>query len=216
MRIALFGALAVMGQSACGTLPEVAGAIPPAETTQAIADRSVTVPRNYAEALASWRGAEDIRAWIASRFQYDPGRAMQLSESGRSPNASPVIHAPAAFFIEPRGICVDLSRFAVETLRAIDPDAKAAYLMIEFEPQAIAGETLRRHWIATFVSDGKHSYFADSQRPGHLAGPYDSTEQFIAEYAAFRNRRIVAFREVDDYKRRSRTTAVRRASAVRP
>ena len=36
------------------------------------------------------------------------------------------------FFAAPSGICEDLSRFAVETLRQIDPDAKARYVMIEF------------------------------------------------------------------------------------
>jgi hypothetical protein len=81
------------------------------------------------------------------------------------------IYQPHKFFAAPSGVCVDLSRFAVETLRHIDPDARASYLMIEFAPVTIGGNTLRRHWLASFTRDGKYYFFADSKRPGHIAGP---------------------------------------------
>ena len=43
----------------------------------------------------------------------------------------------------------------------------------------------------------------------HIAGPYASTQDFVAEYSAYRNRPIVAFRELESYQRKQRTMAVR-------
>jgi hypothetical protein len=121
-----------------------------------------------------WRSAEDVNDWIGARFDYDMQRALRLSETQRN-NAGPLpIPAPETFFGAPRGVCVDLSRFAVETLRTVDPASKPAYVMIEFAPVSVAGNTLRRHWLATFERDGRHYFFADSKRPGHMAGPYGS------------------------------------------
>jgi len=91
-------------------------------------------PTSYADALRSWRRAEDLNAWLGARFEYDGARALQLSETQRQRAGALPIHEPAAFFESPRGVCVDAARFAVETLRAIDPEAHAAYLMIEFDP----------------------------------------------------------------------------------
>ena len=162
---------------------------------------------SYDEALRTWRSAEDVNAWIGARFAYDLPRAMLLSESQRGKSGSPPIHAPAAFFAAPSGICVDLSRFAVETLRQIDPGLAPSYLMIEFAPVTVAGNTLRKHWVASFVRDGKHYFFADSKRPGHIAGPYADAREFIAEYAAYRNRTVVSFSELPTYQRRQRALA---------
>ena len=146
-------------------------------------------------------------------------RAMQLSETQRQANGRMPILAPEAFFAAPRGVCVDLSRFAVETLRAIAPEARAAYVMIEFDPVSISGNTLRRHWVASFERDGKRYFFADSKRPGHMAGPYGSTQEFIDEYARYRGRRIVSFREAESFERKARTpgreAVPRRASLTR-
>ena len=83
--------------------------------------------------------------------------------------------------------------------------------MIEFSPLAIAGNTLRLHWVASFRRDGHWYFFADSKRPGHVAGPYVSVQQYIDEYAAYRGRRIVAFRELPTWQRRERTLAERTA-----
>lgn len=169
----------------------------------------VAAPPTYGEALRRWRSAADVNAWIGARFEYDRARAMALSETQRARGAGPAIHAPADFYARPSGICVDLSRFAVETLRAIDPEAKPAYVMIEFNPAAIAGNTLRRHWVATYEHRGQRYFFADSKRPGHVAGPYASTADYIRDYAAYRGREIVAFRERDGYQRRGRAPATR-------
>lgn len=164
---------------------------------------------DYAAALRLWNGADDVNAWIAARFQYDMARALQLSETQRTRNGRMPITAPAAFHAAPRGVCVDLSRFAVETLRAIDPAARPRYLTIEFDPVTIAGNTLRRHWLVVFERDGGLYFFADSKRPGYMAGPYARTEDFIADYARYRGRTIVSFREAETYERRMRTMAVK-------
>ena len=88
--------------------------------------------------------------------------------------------------------------------------------MIEFAPVTIAGNTLRRHWLATFERDGQHYFFADSKRPGHLAGPYASIAKFIDDYAAYRGRDVIAFRVVDTYERRTRAMAVKKRVTAQP
>jgi len=167
---------------------------------------------SYAEALARWRGTNDVNGWIGARFHYDRARALRLSETQRQAKGRLPIIEPAAFFAAPSGVCVDLARFAVETLRAVEPAARPRYLMIEFDPQVIEGNVLRRHWLVSFErADGRY-FFADSKRPGHVAGPYADTQAFIADYARYRGRPIVSFREVESYERQRRTmaTATRR------
>lgn len=165
---------------------------------------------SYAEALARWRNADDVNAWIGAHFEYDMSRAMQLSETQRSRSGRLPIHAPERFFAAPAGVCVDLSRFAVETLREIDAKANPRYVMIEFDPVSIAGNTLRRHWVAAFQRDGAIYVFADSKRPGHIAGPYTSMAEYVAEYARYRGRAIVSFTETPSYERKQRSMAVRK------
>jgi hypothetical protein len=82
--------------------------------------------------------------------------------------------------------------------------------MIEFAPLTVAGNVLRRHWLAGFERDGRRWYFADSKRPGHLAGPYASAAAFVDEYARYRGREIVAFAERDSYERTMRAKAAKR------
>ena len=170
---------------------------------------------SYAQALRDWRTPEDVNAWIAAKFQYDPQRAMRLSESQRLRSGTLPIHEPQDFYAAPSGICVDVSRFAVETLRRIAPGTRPAYLMIEFAPVTVGGNTLRRHWLATFRRDGRHYFFADSKRPGHVAGPYANVEEFVADYAAYRGRTIVAFHERDSFQRQLRVRAGRQAREAR-
>ena len=103
--------------------------------------------------------------------------------------------------------------YVVATFRihpgALEPFVEAAYLLIEFAPVTVGGNTLRRHWLATFQRDSRHYFLADSKRPGHLAGPYASVEDFIADYAAYRGRTIVAFSERDSFQRQQRARATR-------
>jgi len=175
---------------------------------------AVAAPERYADAARHWRGAEDINAWIGAHFEYDRARALELSEGARAgrPQAAAIVD-PEAFFAAPRGVCVDLSHFAVSTLRQIEPASQAAHLMIEFEPVLVQGRWLRRHWMASFRRDGAYWFFADSKRPGHLAGPYDTLEQFLAEYARYRARPILSHRLLPTYERQLRTKAARTAPA---
>jgi len=162
---------------------------------------------SYAEALRTWRRAEDLNAWLDERFEYDSARALRLSETQRARSGGLPIHEPQAFFVSPRGICVDVARFAVESLRMIDPQAKAGYLMIQFDPATLSGQTLRRHWVATFQRDGQLYVFGDSKRPGHLAGPYADAAAFVVDYARYRGREVVAFRQLPSYQRQRRQLA---------
>jgi len=170
----------------------------------------------YPQALAIWHTPEDVSAWMGARFDYNLERAMLLSETQRSNGARLSVHEPGAFFAAPSGVCVDLARFGVETLRSLDSSLNARYLMIDFAPISIGGNTLRLHWVASFTRDGGLYFFADSKRPGHIAGPYPSTQAFIDQYAAYRGRQVVAFLELDSWQRRQRTFAVRQEREERP
>lgn len=169
-------------------------------------------PASYAEALARWKTVDDIARHAGAAFVYDRARALSLAESSTAAGATrrPAIHAPESFYAKPQGVCLDLARFGVETLDRIDPSAHARYLMLEFEPVVVEGAVLRRHWIASFQRDGAWWFFADSRRPGHVTGPYSTIEAFVAEYAAYRGRPIVAYRERDSLLRETRRVAQRK------
>jgi hypothetical protein len=172
---------------------------------------------SYAQALQRWRTPDDVNNWIGARFHYDASRTMLLSETERGKSGRPPVHQAQEFFLAPSGICVDLSRFTVETLRAIDPGLDAKYLMIEFSPVTVGGNVLRMHWLASFTRDGKHYFLGDSKRPGHIAGPYSSTQEFVAEYSRYRSRSVVSFREPESYQGTQRTMASKeRRDELRP
>jgi hypothetical protein len=171
---------------------------------------------SYEHALHIWKNPEDISAWIAANFSYDVARAMRLSETQRTKNEGLSIYTPSEFFDTKTGVCVDLSRFGVETLRCIDPRSDPKYLMIEFDPIHISGNTLRLHWLVSFKRDGKAYFFADSKRPAHIAGPYNNTQEFIAEYEQYRGRKIVAFRELESYQKQRRTQALKQKASEKP
>jgi transglutaminase superfamily protein len=181
------------------------------EQRAAVSGGGAPAVASYAEALRTWRSAEDLNAWLDERFEYDTARALRLSETQRARSGSLPIHEPRAFFASPRGVCVDVARFAVESLRVIDPQAKAGYLMIEFNPATLSGQTLRRHWVATFERDGQLYVFGDSKRPGHLAGPYADAAAFTADYARYRGREVVAFRLLPTFERQRRQLANKQA-----
>jgi hypothetical protein len=187
-----------------------------APESRSLPTRPLVQADTYDEALTRWRSADDVNAWIGARFQYDMRRALQLSETQRERGGRLPIHAPDAFFAQPHGVCVDLSRFAVDTLRRIDPASKPVYLMIEFDPVAIQGQVLRRHWVARFERDGQLYFFADSKRPGHIAGPYADTAAYIRDYAAYRGRTIVAFREMESTDKQRRTLALKQPRDPKP
>jgi hypothetical protein len=58
-------------------------------------------------------------------------RAITPSETQRSKQAPLAIYTPSELFDGSSGVCVDLARFAVETLKQIDPDSDPKYLMVE-------------------------------------------------------------------------------------
>lgn len=197
----------------CGGLHELAD--PGSDAPEAIGLRTSAFKdaNSYSEALRLWQSPEDVNAWIGARFTYDMARAMRLSETQRGRAYSIAIYPPEELFGAASGVCVDLSRFAVETLRQIDPNATPRYVMIEFAPVEVAGNTLRFHWIASFMRDGDHYFFADSKRPGHIAGPYASVEDFIGDYALYRGRQIVSYRELESYQRKQRALASKQTPA---
>jgi Transglutaminase-like domain len=166
---------------------------------------------SYSGALDLWKTAEDINKWIAGSFIYDKARAINLSSNQRTKNRGIPVYDPSVFFESKTGVCVDLARFGVETLRIIDPNSDPKYLMIEFDPIQINGNTFRLHWLVSFKRGGMKYFFCDSKRPGYIAGPYKSTQEFISEYEKYRGRRIAAYRELESYQkqRKSQSTKVR-------
>jgi hypothetical protein len=141
---------------------------------------------------------------------------MRLSETQRAQDKDFPIYTPSQFFTTKGGVCVDLSRFGVETLKSIDPMSDPKYLMIEFAPMHVAGNTLRLHWLASFKREGRIYFFADSKRPGHIAGPYKDAAEFIRDYEQYRGRKILVFREVESYKKQQRTRARKLQAAEKP
>lgn len=167
---------------------------------------------DYDRAVATWTSPEEVNAWIAANFSYDAARAIQLSATQRANNPAVPISQPSAFFETGSGVCVDLARFGVETLRRVAPASHPRYLMLELEPVQIRGNTLRLHWLVSFQRDGKLFFFADSKRPGLIAGPYDDVQAFVADYAAD-GRRVMAFREAETYEKPRRAQAATRRPA---
>jgi hypothetical protein len=159
---------------------------------------------SYEQLLHIWKTPEDINTWIAGNFSYDMDRAIQLSETQRSKNEQLAIYHPSELFIKKTGVCVDLSRFGVETLKHINSKFEPRYLMIKFDPIQISGNTLRLHWMVSYVQNGKRYFFADSKRPGHIAGPYNDTQEFIESYSEYRDRKIESFKELETYKKKRR------------
>lgn len=213
--------LAALALASCAAAPL---AVDPTSDAPEFGPTSAAIgelPSTYAEALRLWQRPEDVNAWIGARFEYDVDRAARLSENQRAAAQRVQIHSPEAFFAKPSGVCVDLARFAVEVLRTVAPASKPSYLMIEFDPVVISGNTLRVHWISMFERDGELYFFADSKRPGHISGPYATVQQFIDRYSQDRKRRIVSYRSADSYERKPRQQAPKatreeRASPLAP
>ncbi len=199
----------VIALAACRSLPGTADPSSDVPEGRYSTATLISGASSYAEALQVWRDVDDLNAWIGARFEYDSSRAILLSETQRAKSSRLPIHTPEDFFGAPRGVCVDLTRFAVGTLRVIDPQSGPAFLMIEFAPVSIAGNSLRLHWLAMYRRNEGYYFFADSKRPGHIAGPYATVGQFIQEYAQYRGREVVSFREMESYERKMRTLATK-------
>jgi hypothetical protein len=155
---------------------------------------------SYHEAIHNWKSVNDVNDWIARHFNYDMDRAMQLANSNIKKKAT--IYDPTEVFNHKKGICVDLSRFAFETIQAINPTIDIKYLMIEFEPLKIGDSTFRKHWMVVYKENGRLYTMADTKRPGFISGPYNEISEFIIEYQKFRKRQIISYKLTDTYKKR--------------
>jgi len=163
---------------------------------------------SYTQALDIWKTADDINAWVGNHFKYDRARAFLLSSGKKNKKNRSFIYRPAEFFTSKAGVCIDLARFGVETLKKIDMDSDPKYLMIEFDPVQINGNTFRLHWLVSFKKAGKNYFFCDSKRPGFIAGPYKSTQDFIIEYEQYRARKIITHKELESYKKTKKRKSV--------
>lgn len=154
----------------------------------------------YSDALKNWKSVKELNEWIGKNFHYDMSRAIALG-SKRMEGPKTSIFTPEEMYAEKSGICVDLSRFAFETLKKISPETEAHYLMIDFEPIEIQGSIIRKHWVIAYKNEGKFYVTADSKRPGLITGPYESIEDFVEVYEKFRKRKIESFSLLQSYKK---------------
>jgi hypothetical protein len=155
---------------------------------------------SYAQAIQNWKTVEEVNTWIADNFQYDMQRARRLAGGQGRQRVS--VYDPAEVFRHKKGVCVDLARYACETLETINPDLSPRYLMIEFEPLQIGNSTFIRHWLIVYLKENQYFVLADTKRPGHISGPYSHLADFIAEYQSFRKRIIVSYKLTDTYKKK--------------
>ena len=167
--------------------------------------------QSYADLIAQWKSVEDINNWIGKNFSYDMDKALRVSRADALENRSAQILAPEEFISAKKGICVDLARFGHETLSKVAPELNPRYLMIEFVPIKKDGSVLRLHWIVLFEKGGKFYTFADSNRPGVIAGPHDSIESLVAAYQVFRGREVVSHKVLDSYKKKQKKKMSRQA-----
>ena len=187
--------------------PDVAARLTDEPEADSVVLDSFVATHSYDQALQAWRSPEDVNAWIAALFRYDVARVVSMAAPDSVNAAEREVYEPARVFAERSGVCVDLARFAVETLRRVAPGCAARYLRVEFEPVIVDGATLRFHWLVVFTGDDGLYVFADSKRPGHIAGPYDTLEAFRAEYEQYRGRTILDYRELESYRARRKAAA---------
>ncbi len=159
-----------------------------------------TFPTTYKKALQQWKTVGDINHWIQSNFKYSMERAKKLAENSLNRNKT-TIYAPEEFYQIKKGVCVDLSRFTVETINKIDSTKHAQYLMINFEPITIDGKIIRKHWIALYQDAHGYYLLGDSKRPGHIDGPYEKIDDFITIYEKYRKRKINSWKVLPNYKK---------------
>ncbi|MCE7996558.1 MAG: hypothetical protein HEP71_31590 [Roseivirga sp.] len=162
--------------------------------------KSDTDTTKYLEVISNWTSVEQINQWIGQNFHYDMSRAIALG-SKRNDGPKTAIFSPDEFFRVRSGICVDLSRFAFETLKKINPEVEAYYLMIDFEPIEIQGSIIRKHWVLAYKLENQFYITADSKVPGKISGPFDTIQDFITGYEKFRERKIESFKLLNDYKK---------------
>lgn len=167
---------------------------------------SETYP-TYTMALLRWKNVHDVNNWISANFRYSMPRAKQLASNSTS-REQVAIYTPAELYVQKTGVCIDLSRFTVETLKTIDSSLHAQYLLIEFEPVVIDDSILKNHWLTIYQTPEGYFMMADSKKPGYIAGPYTQPADFIAEYEVFRNRKIVSWKVLPSYQKKKKQLRV--------
>lgn len=155
---------------------------------------------SYEDALSSWKSIDDINEWIVNNFSYDSARALKLALN--QVEGRPAIFRSEETFLKKSGVCIDLARFTVETVRAIRPELEVKYLLIEFEPIVVGNSTFKEHWVVAFRESTGIFIFADTKRPGVILGPYKDIEDYINEYQTYRQRTIVSYKLLDSYQKR--------------
>jgi len=158
------------------------------------------VETNYFETISKWTTTGEVHNWIRNNFKYDFKRAVLLANNSKS-KGQITIYKPEEFWTIKEGICVDLSRFAYETIKVIDSTAHVKYLKIEFEPFEIEGSKFVNHWIIAYRKNNEFYFFADSKRPGKNDGPYATIDDFLKNYQNFRGRIINSYKLLDSYKK---------------
>ena len=156
---------------------------------------------SYEAASKQWKTVAEVNQWIKENFRYSVERAKQLAENSAAREKTP-IYTPTELYRLKKGVCIDLSRFAVETVNRMDTSKHVQYLMIEFEPILIDSSIIKKHWMAAYRDSSGYFLFADSKRPGHIAGPYTDIEDFIAEYQTFRDRKTVSWKLLPSYEKK--------------
>ena len=158
---------------------------------------------NYKEAIQDWNSINDIHSWVSENFEYDFERAKRLSNNNKETTKVP-IYKPEEFYVLKKGICVDLSRFAFESVKKVDSSIYIKYLKIKFEPLTIEGSKFVNHWLVAYKKNDKYYFFADSNRPKILAGPFNSIDEFIFDYEKFRKRNIESFNLLNSYRKKQK------------
>ncbi len=171
---------------------------------------------SYETALKQWKTITDVNNWIRENFRYSMERAKQLAENSLIREKTS-IYTPIELYQSKKGVCIDLSRFAIETINIIDTSKHVQYLMIEFEPIIIDSSIIKKHWIAVYQDSLGYFLIADSKRPGHIAGPYKNVDDFIAEYQTFRGRKIISWKVLLSYeKKKSKKTISPKRISTQP
>jgi hypothetical protein len=178
-----------------------------ASTEPLVSPPAGLAPVSYEDALQKWKTPSDVNNWIKENFRYDMERAKHLAENSTSREKT-AIYFPAELYLAKKGVCIDLSRFAVETINRLDTSKHVQYLMIEFDPIMIDSSIIRKHWMAVYEDKAGYYLLADSKRPGHIAGPYKTVDDFIAEYQFFRGRKIISWKILQSYAKKKREKTI--------
>ena len=96
---------------------------------------------------------------------------------------------------------IELTPVRYKSLRAIELESAPKYGKITFAPTYVHSCLFQKHWLATFIRGGLHYFFADTKRPGLIAGPFKLPEHFVVEYEQFHQRQVLSFRLLSSHRR---------------